>query len=81
MDNPTSVKKAIKGSGEVKVDKIIMKNPDQTEKQNALKVRKVVLCRGTYMFGIYLQGYLALSAIICVAFYGLQKQRIHHFSY
>lgn len=50
MDNPSSVKKAIKGSGEIKVDRIIMKNLDQTEKQNALKVRNVVLCRGTYMF-------------------------------
>lgn len=52
MDNPNSVKKAIKRLGEIKVDRIIMKNPDQTEKQNALKVRNVVLYRGTYMFEI-----------------------------
>lgn len=50
MDNPTSVKTAIKGFGQAKVDRIIMKHPDQSEKPNALKVRNVVFCRGTYMF-------------------------------
>lgn len=52
MDNPTSVKKTMKGFGEIKVDRIILKNPVHTEKQNALKFRSIVLYRGTYVFEI-----------------------------